>query len=168
MNKIEKLKDNLECYYKIMKKEIEELKKEVTKNRWRAKTNEDDYYYIDSFGYIYKETEENEKKDDFRYKTRNYFKTKEQAQAYLDNINTYYDLMDLADKLNSGEEIDWEDQNQIKYYLYYDFVDYELKTDYCYHHKDLGQIYCLYKDFFNIGLERIGEDRLKKLFAEVN
>lgn len=157
MNNLEELKKK----YEELGKEIKRLEKE--NKRWRAKINEEDYYYMDSLSYIYKETEENEKKDDFRYKTRNYFKTKEQAQAYLDNINTYYDLMDLAEKLNNGEIIDWNSEKQ-KYYIYYYTVGEELRTHGISVFKDLGQIYCINENFLNIALEKIGKERLEKLF----
>ena len=164
MNNLEELKKE----YKELKKKYEKLGEEIKRlekenKRWRAKINEDDYYYMDSLGYIYNEIEENEKRDDFRYKTRNYFKTEEEAQRHLEKINTYYDLMDLAEELNNGEIIDWNNDKR-KHYIYYDFTDYELKTDYCYHYKDLGQIYCLNEDFLEIALEKIGEERLEKLF----
>lgn len=160
MNNLEELKKK----YEELGKEIKRLEKE--NKRWRAKINEDDYYYIDSFGYIYKETEENEKKDDFRYKTRNYFKTKEQAQAYLDNINTYYDLIDLAEELNGDEKIDWNDRIQEKNVIIYDSCVKNLKQLLIGYTIDIGQIYCLDKKFLEIAKERVGEDRLKKLFEE--
>lgn len=150
--------------YEELGKEIKRLEKEKVNKRWRAKINEDDYYYIDSFGYIYEEIEENEKRDDFRYKTRNYFKTKEQAQEHLENINTYYDLMDLAEELNNGEKINGGNETQIKYYIYYDFNKYKIAQYFSLFRKDLGQIYCLNNRFLNIALERIGKERLEKLF----
>ena len=158
MNNLEELKKK----YEELGKEIERLEKGKINKRWRAKIIED-YYYIDSFGHIYKEIEENEKRDDFRYKTRNYFKTKEQAQEHLDNINTYYDLMDLAEELNNGERIDWNNERQ-KYYIYYFAVGEELRCHGTSVYKDLGQIYCLNKNFLDIALEKIGKDRLEKLF----
>ena len=161
MNNLEELKKK----YEELGKEIKRLEKE--NKRWRAKINEDDYYYIDSFGYIYKETEENEKKDDFRYKTRNYFKTKEQAQTYLDNLNTYYDLMDLAEKLNNGEIIDWNN-NKEKHYIYYDFEHKRLSDSFCCQNKNLGQIYCLDSYFIDVAIESIGKERLEKLFKGGN
>lgn len=160
MNNLEELKRK----YEELGKEIERLEKEKKDKRWRAKKIEDDYYYIDSFGYIYEEIEENEKRDDFRYKTRNYFKTKEQAQEHLENINTYYDLMDLAEELNNGEIIDWNNLEQNKYSIYYDIKDKEFFSADTIMFIDLGQIYCLNEDFLNIALEKIGKERLEKLF----
>ena len=156
MNNLEELKKK----YEELGVEIKRLEKE--NKRWRAEVNEK-YYKITNEGRVLGIKDWRYTADNFLYKTRNYFKTEEEAQRHLEKINTYYDLMDLAEELNNGEIIDWNNDKR-KHYIYYDFTDYELKTDYCYHYKDLGQIYCLNEDFLEIALEKIGEERLEKLF----
>ena len=170
MDKIEELKNNLENYYKDMKAKIEEvekeeLKKAETKKRWRAEVNET-YYFIDEELECAKATETLHRLDDKMYKYRNYFQTREQAEKVVERIKIYIELKDLAEELNGSEEIDWNNENQYKYDIIYDH-GYKTFRQYgfidC---KDLGQIHCLDKDFLEKAKERIGEDRLKKLFEE--
>ena len=159
MNNLEELKRK----YEELGKEIERLEKEKKDKRWRAENNEN-FYYIDNDGYIASIHEDNSPCDNFKYKIRNYFKTEKQAQEHLENINTYYDLMDLAEELNNGEKIEWNNEEQPKYYIYYDCDSNDLITTSTRDFKDLGQIYCINENFLNIALEKIGKERLEKLF----
>lgn len=97
--------NNLEELKKKYEKLGEEIKRLESRKRWRAEKY-DDYFYVNFFGNINRIKEENDESDNFLYKSRNYFKTREEAEAHLDRLNTYYDLMDLAEELNNGEKID--------------------------------------------------------------
>lgn len=177
-----------------LKKEWEELTKKIAKfgikleeygkenkhnnKRWRAEYGEK-YYLVDEFEkkpleigtYTLEDESSNieleDTIDEFNYKTRNYFKTKEEAEEYRERLKTYYDLKDLADELNGDKKVNWNDKNQKKYNIYYDF-DSKKQLNYTTSHyiKYIGQIYCLDENFLDIALERIGKDRLEKLFKE--
>lgn len=159
MNNLEELKKK----YAELGAEIERLEKQKENKRWRAEKNEE-YYYIDTAGEIDESHEANDIIDDFRYKTRNYFKTEQEAQEHLDKINTYWELMDLAEELNNGEEIDWEDDSQVKNFIEYNHDTEELREYYSWNCKEIGNIYFLNENFLEIAKERIGEERLIKLF----
>lgn len=176
---MEELKKEWEELTKKMAKfgiKLEEYGKEKNK-RWRAGYGEK-YYLVGEFekedvkvGNITLEydgynVESNDAVDIFLYKTRNYFKTKEEAEEYREKLKTYYDLMDLADELNGDRKIDWKNKNQKKYYIYYDYYSNKIYIERIYGCKGIGQIYCLDENFLDIALERIGEDRLEKLFKE--
>lgn len=157
--------EELKNKYEELGKEIEKLEKQE-KKRWRGEIN-DNYYCIDeNSGDVIKAYEDNYFVDNFRYKIRNYFRTKEEAQKHLDKINTYYELMDLAEELNNGEEIDWKNDNQEKYLICYDSNIEELSSYIHSNIKFIGQIYCLDEDFLEKAKERIGEERLIELFEE--
>lgn len=177
-----------------LKKQFEELAKRITdfgikleeygiekqkiNGRWKAGYGER-YYLVDEFEKkdlsVGTYTLENEgyniefgdTTDEFYYKTRNYFKTKEEAAEYKEKLKTYYDLVDLADELNGDRKIDWKNSNQRKYYICYNNYDDSLEIECVYGYKGIGQIYSLDENFLDIALERIGKDRLKKLFKEV-
>lgn len=162
--------DNLE----EIKKQISELQSKVAKleneskeekkgKRWRAEIN-DTYFYINDAGYVDVSHENNDSFDKYRFKTRNYFKTEEEAEEYQEIMNTYYDLMDLAEELNNGRKIDWNDDDQYKCAIYYDYEYDSLEESCAYRRKNLGQIYCLDEDFLKKAIEKIGEDKLTKLF----
>ena len=159
---------------KEIKKQISELQSKIDKlenenknnnrnRRWRAKKGEG-YYCVDSDGEVINFWDDRDSVDDYRYRTRNYFKTIREAQEYAEVIDTYYDLMDLADELNNGEKIDWNNLNQSKYYIYFDYDGEELTQDISWCYKEFGQIYCLDINFKRKAIERIGKDRLIKLF----
>jgi len=61
------------------------IQKVVENKRWRAECNSV-YWYINSFGAINWCAEQNDKVDNFRYKTGNYFKTEEEAEEYKEAI----------------------------------------------------------------------------------
>lgn len=161
MSNLEELKKK----YEELGKEIKRLENEKKNKRWRAE-QEKEYFYIEESGYINEVIEYFDRVDDFNYKTRNYFKTEEEAQRHLDNINTYYELMDLAEELNEGEEIDWENLHQIKYIITYDSEDKKIFSISNNVIKNLGQIYCLNKNFLEVAKQKIGEERLESLFKE--
>lgn len=132
--------------------------------RLRAKIH-DTYFYTDDFGYADSCHETNAEVDNYRYKIRNYFKTEEGVEEYQEVMNTYYDLMDLAEKLNKGRKIDWKNKEQPKFYIYFSFKMNELFQSSVYTTKDIGQIYCLDKNFIKKAIEKIGTDKLIKLFT---
>lgn len=76
--------------------------------------------------------------------------------------------MNLAKELNGEEEIDWDNEDQNKYYIYcmYDNHKFELHIGTSYYTKSINNIYCLSRNFLGVTLERIGADRLNKLFKE--
>ena len=161
--------DNLE----EIKKQISELQNKVNKlenqekeknKRWRARIN-DTYFFVDDSGDLVTCREYNEYGDNYRYKTRNYFATYEEAEEYKEVMNTYYDLMDLANELNNGEKIDWYDDRQQKFYIYFDFKANKLDEGYIYRLKEISQIYCLDEDFLEKAIEKIDEGKLIKLFT---
>lgn len=161
MNNLEELKKK----YEELGKEIERLEKEKSCKRWRAEQRQS-YYFVDEDGDINSVYDQDDITDRYNFKTRNYFKTEEEAQRHLDNINTYYELMDLAEELNEGEEIDWENLHQIKYSITYDSDDKKIFSISNNVIKNLGQIYCLNKNFFEVAKQKIGEERLESLFKE--
>lgn len=84
---------------------------------------------------------------------------------FLAYKGTKQELQDLADELNEAEPIDWSDRDQSKYSINLDFVDNTLWLSYTYRLKGLD-IYSTDKDFLEKAKERIGEERLIKLFKE--
>lgn len=163
--------DNLE----EIKKQISELQSKVDKleneskeekkgKRWRAKIN-DTYFYINDVGYADVSHENNDSFDKYRFKTRNYFKSEEEAEEYKEVMNTYYDLMDLAEELNKGRKIDWNNERQQKFYIYFNLEKNTLIQGYTFITKDMGQIYFLNENIIGIAIEKIGTDKLTKLFT---
>lgn len=162
-------KEELQNKIEDLEKQLVELKeqvnsiedKEVKKGVRQMPKKYESYYYVDSDGHIYSADWIGNNDDLFRFNTGNCFKTKQEAEEYKENLLTKQQLKDLALELNNGVEINWKDENQVKYYLCYDCFDLEFDTTYSY--IDLGRIYCLNNQFLTIAKERIGEEKLIKL-----
>ena len=156
--------EELENKIKELSKELNKLKENRNK-RWRA--NKDEFYYrINGYQALDVLQETNVIFDKYQYEMGNYFKTEEQAKEYLKKIKIYMQLKDLALRLNNGEKIDWNNEDQIKYFIYYKYNDNEIYQDVWRTIQELGQIYCLNETFLNIAKNEIGEDNLKLLFKE--
>ena len=170
MNEIEKLKEKQE----ELKRELEELDTQIKElkeqneikedyKRWRTQEGKS-YWYIDSDCEAFKEFERNDDYDNARYEIGNYFRTKEEAKKVVEKIKIYTRLKDLALRLNEGREVNWDDSAQDKWHIYYDHRGSLITTISNHSYQDLGQIYCLDKNFLEIAKREIGEENLKKLF----
>lgn len=167
MNEIEKLKEKQEKLERDIEKlgtQIKGLEEQEKKcKRWRPQEDKD-YWYIDSIYEIYKEFDRNDDYDNARYEIGNYFRLKEEAEKVVEKIKIYTQLKDLALRLNQGRKVDWNSSVQAKWHIYYDHNDSLITTIGNHSYQDLGQIYCLDKNFLEIAKQEIGEDNLKKLF----
>ena len=169
MNEIEKLKEK----HEELKREIEELgiqineleEKEITKSgkRWRG-VKDRFYWYIEGDCKVYGEYEKDDDYDNARYVIGNYYKTEEEAEKTAEKMKIYTQLKDLALRLNQGRKVDWNSSVQAKWHIYYDHNDSLITTIGDHSYQDLGQIYCLDKNFLEIAKQEIGEENLKKLF----
>lgn len=167
MNEIEKLKEKQE----ELKREIEKLDIQLKEleyqekrcKRWKGKQNEK-YWYISSDSIVNHMMEMNDDQDDGSYEIGNYFRTKEEAEKAVEKIKIYMQLKDLALRLNKGEKIDWTNDDQAKYYIYYDHETMKLDYSQDWSYQRIGQIYCLDRQFLNKAKCEIGEENIRKLF----
>ena len=169
MNEIEKLKEKQEELKKEIEKlgtRIKELEEQEKKcKRWRASRNGKYWHITPSASAIVNYTIEiNDDQDNRSYETGNYFRTEEEAKKVVEKIKIYTRLKDLALRLNEGRTICWNDLKQSKYSITRDVEFNELVGVSMYCYQDIGQIYCLDSNFFDIAKREIGEENLKKLF----
>lgn len=148
-----------------LKKEIKNLENMINElenkgnNNYKRPRYKDYYCLIDTGGIAYVK-DQNDKIDDFRFKIGNYFKIEESIEKYKEKLLIEQELKDIAMELNKGEEIDWNNKEQEKYYLLYNFDTNNIMFDYYISHKIQGAIYCLDTNFMFAAAERIGEERL--------
>lgn len=144
-----------------LKLKVKEIKE---KNRWKPKKDKK-YWFVNvgkvDYFYWY-----NDIMDNYNYNTRNCFKTREETETHRENIETYYKLKNLAEKLNKGRKIDWNNSLQVKYYLSYNYDCKFFVLHYTYSEKTAGQIYCLDKNFKDKAIEEIGASKLIQLVKE--
>lgn len=165
MNNLKQLKQELEetknkCTE--IEKKIEELEKQEIEVRWRARENEI-YCYFNDFGEIRITGDVYYETDTDRYNLGNYFKTCEDAEKAVEKIKIYIQLKDLALRLNKGVNVNWRDDSY-KYSISYDTSAGKMFSYWNMKLQEMGQIYCLDKNFLEVAKEEIGEENLRKLF----
>lgn len=152
----------LEKKYKELGEEIERLKNEG--KVWKPKNGEL-YYHLTGSANFDNDTWNEHPVDKSRDSIGNCFKTEKEAISVLEKIKIYTELKRLAEEINTVP-IDWENRNQNKYYIEYNNFAKELNYGCVGYTKYIGTIHSTNSNFLKIAKERIGEDRLLKLFKE--
>lgn len=153
LNEIEKTKEHLANMEKMLEK--------CEYERWKPEKGKM-FYYLNSYNIAIPETWDADYADAAHYNIYNCFKTREQAEAEAEKILVRRQLEDIARRLNKGEKINWNDKNQIKYAIHFDFYLDRIDSFYRLHQKEQGTVYCLDKNFKDIVIQEIGEERLKR------
>ena len=95
-----------------------------------------------------------------------FYATKEARDKAVFKMEIETKHKNIAERLNNGRKIDWEDEDQNKYEIYYDYIRKKIECRaFCYC-KDQGVIYCLNKNFLKVAKKEIGEEDLIKYFKE--
>lgn len=140
---------------------MEKMLEQCEYERWKPKID-DIFYSLSGYGEVKRSYFCDDQSCRMLYKTFNYFKTYEQAKAEAEKILVRRMLEDIARRLNNGEEINWENTKQCKYFMgvqkEYDGI--LLDTEHEFKHQ--GVVYCLKVDFLKVAESEIGEERLKK------
>ena len=159
MNKEEILKEikKTEEHLATMKKLLEDCEY----SRWNPKPSQE-YYCVDD-GNDVRCVNFNTMNayDRDRIKTYNCFRTREQAEQEAEKILTRRQLEDIARRLNKEQKIDWNDEEQIKYFIVLDTIDNEIIWDKEARFISQGTVYCLDRNFKDVAIKEIGEQRLK-------
>ena len=75
-------------------------------------------------------------------------------------------LKNIAERLNDGRKIDWDDQDQHKLHIFYNYDKKRLDYNINFYWRNQGAIYCLYNNFLDVAKQEIGEENLIKYFKE--
>ncbi len=136
-----------------------EIVEEENTDYERAEYN-NQYYYVTSNGKVLKEIEKNISLDNTRHKIANYstVKSKMEFKALRDNLLSR--MQRWAD-IHNEEKIDWNNSEQRKYVIYYDYDDNKFGFTYNYYSRDLGQIYFTSEEIANQCLEEFKEELLE-------
>lgn len=119
------------------------------------------YYYISDASAISKTYWDNDYADIYRLKHNNAFHTKEEAEFEFEKREVIVELREFAEK-NNTEEINWENTNQKKWYIYYDYGDKAIWAVFCAVKKNMNDIYFTSKELVEQAVKTVGEDRIKK------
>jgi hypothetical protein len=156
---------------KRMQEAIQEPKTEYKREQL------DKYYYVgctEAGEVVRKASDHGLVEDVLRYEEGNYYASQEEAHAARNKQVVLQQLKDLAMELNQGVELDWDNDNQKKWYIMQTklarsrdqaperglFV--QRSDNLC--TRIAGVVYCLSDKFYRIAVERIGEEKLLNLF----
>lgn len=135
---------------------------------WKPEENEK-YYYSYSDGSIEQDTYHDSNVDTYvhedRYAIGNCFKTREEAEFAVERQKVITELKRYAMEHNE-EDIDWNDDFQEKYCLYYNHTEREISII----SKlimQTAEIYFSSKSTAQAAIKEIGKERLKKYYFEV-
>lgn len=141
---------------------MEKMLKECEYERWKPIDGKL-YYFLDSYGEIIADNFcSADYVDSQRYKNYNCFQTREQAETEAEKVLVRRMLEDIARRLNKGQKIDWNDEKQIKYSIGLDTIDNEIIWDEEVRFISQGMVYCLDRNFKDVAIREVGEERLIK------
>lgn len=150
LNEINKTKEHLT--------NMENMLKECSE-RWKPEPNEE-YYYVNQVSATSRAVNDEFDIDAALYRAYNCFRTKKEAELEAEKILVRRQLEDIARRLNKGKEIDWYDSEQSKYCI--ELYCNNILTNFYLANKTQGTVYCLDKNFKDVAIQEIGEERLKK------
>lgn len=147
-------------------KEVDEkkLKEELgIKTVWKP-VQDEKFYYIEDSGQIYHAYYGDEFMSEIQMEIGNCFKTREEAEFMVEKLKVIKELKDFAFE-NNGK-IDW-DNEQLKWRISYD-TEYKEIMEYAYTKLEKGNdIYFTSKEIKDKAIEKVGADRIKKYYLEV-
>lgn len=145
-----------------LKQQIEAAKKE--EDVW-PKIG-DKYWVVDCIANVVFHYWQGDTYDESAMKFGNVYKTEEDAENYVQKRLVQVELETLAKKAwkESGKQIDWTNERQSKYHIYYDYIDKEFIVSGNSNSQHIGQVFFPTKESVMNAVETIGGERLKKLF----
>jgi len=132
--------------------------------RWRPEYNET-YYYVNSAKEVDFNLWSNDSIDNYRYKTRNVFRTGKEAEQKLHAIKKKYKILDVIEELNEDWKPNWANKFERKYFLYYMIDNKEWDIDFFTHHKELPDEFYFKSEEIGNQLIQEFDDNLKYLFT---
>ena len=138
----------------------------VEEPKWKPREGEL-YFYVNSNGEIEYRYYKNRNINDKRRicNIGNYFKTDEEAEHMVEKLKVIKELQDFAIE-NRDEEIDWYDKEQDKWEISYKDSNVEPICN-NYYRAQAFNIYFASKEIAQEAIKKIGEDRIKKYYFDI-
>ena len=156
LNKLKQLEEDFNTQVTDIKKQIEECDKKVLEP---IKLGEE-YYSISTNGEINTYIFYNDNVDKEIIGFGNYFKTKEEAERKCFEIRLHRQL-ELFALENNENEIDWNNTDKNKYYIYYSYDDNCLDVEDIYDYRDFGQVYFTSEEIAEKAIETFKYDLIR-------
>lgn len=132
---------------------------------WKRVERGDRYFSIDEEGLTYDSKDVFSKVDERRYEIANYFSTVTKAMDVSFKQTLFRKLLRFSEE-NGAQEIDWNNDNQEKWYIMYDHYSEKLMVKSCYSMRQLGNVHFLSEKVAREAMELFKDD-LTKFFEEM-
>lgn len=143
-----------------------EVINEEKKKMWEPKIKEN-YYLIVHTGRIGCYSYDDDDTDKRFQSIGNCFQTEEQAEFMVEKLKIIHELKTFAVE-NNEEEINWNDDGQKKFFLYYSYSANQVLVNYVISMKENPfNVYFTSESIAEKSVEAIGEERLIKYYFEV-
>lgn len=137
------------------------------KKQWWKPELDEKYYIICSDGSIDFNTYDGDFCDKSFMAIGNCFQTEEQAKFMVEKLKIIHELKTFAVE-NNEEEINWNDDGQKKFFLYYSYSANQVLVNYVISMKENPfNVYFTSEELAKKAIETIGEERLKKYYFGV-
>ena len=101
----------------------------IQSKRWKPEEDEI-FWYVDDGGDVGHSYWADDETDQYRYKTGNIYRTKEEVRTALARINALVDVREyILDNNLQVDNVDWSDREQEKWSIYYDHEDSEFREE---------------------------------------
>lgn len=149
----------IEKLLKELKEENTEGERENKSKRWGAERGLD-YYFVIKNNEIINALKKNTRFDNYRYDSHNYFENKKEVEKYIRVLKTERQLIKFADEHN--DKINWDDTNQVKYFMGYDYICHNIYVSGCHTFKVARVIYFSSKEIAEQAIDEIGRNDIIK------
>ena len=150
-----------------LQKQLDELKNvkiEEKQKKWKPAVGEK-YYSIGHDGSVDKFAFDDASFDNDCVKLGNCFATREEAQFVADKIKYTQKFRRYVEEYS--DELDWENENQTKWHIAYDFEEHHIEINFDEYFMSQGTIYASSKKILEDAIAYVGEDEVKKYILEV-
>lgn len=145
----------------------EVLEKKKEKTWWKPKIGEN-YWSIRPWSGAVIVCYNDHKIDGFAVSMGLCFQTEEQAKFMVEKLKVIHKLEKFAYE-NNEEEIDWNNEDQRKFFLYYSYSANQVLVNYVISMKEIPfNVYFTSDELAEKAIETIGEDRIKKYYFGVD
>lgn len=151
----DKMQDELN---KLKQVKVEESKK------WKPEKGQQ-YFYLDGMDLIHTHVWTDSYGDDLKYLLNNVFRTENDAIESQKKIKFQAQFKNFVEERN--EELDWENTNQDKWFMYYSFSYGKIDFNAHFSSKCQGVIYASSEQILRDAIAEIGEESVKKYILEV-
>ena len=128
---------------------------------WERVGENELYYSINGNCYVETMNEDMCMEDKYNYEDANYFSTEDKAEEINFKQTLFRKLQRFSDK-NGGNEINWNDFKEHKYFIGFDYsLKGELYVDYYFSVRQFGQVYFVSREVAEKAIELFHDDLIK-------